>query len=672
MKQLLLPTLCVLFLQSFVLSLCAQSSTDWQEVLRDWMTVEDVDETYGEETMELLEDLADTKLNINQVTREQLEQLPFLSAQQVEDIMLYLHRYGVMRTLSELQMIPSIDRDTRLLLACFVEAGPQLERTSHLNLETVRKYGKQTLMLTAKVPAYQRHGDRNGYVGYPYRHTLRYQFAYSDRVKFGLTGAQDAGEPFFANCNRLGYDHYSYYFQLRKMGRFEELNLGMYRVQMGMGLVMNMGFSLGKLMTLQSLGRSSHTLTAHSSRSEDSYLQGAAATVRLSPHWKASAFASFRPCDATLNDDGSVRTLLTTAYHRTPTEIAKRHNTHAADFGTRFSYQVPMRNAMAFINANLVYTRFDRPLHPQKQAVYKQYAQEGNNFLNASIDYSYTNSRLSFSGETALNADAALAALHVLSFRLSEQWSLMALHRYYDKRYTALRAHSFSEGSSVQNEHGVYLGATWTPLRAFLLQAYADYVHFPWPRYLVSAPSDAFDFLARARVLYNRWSVEGRYRFHLRQRDNAEHTLLQNRPEHRARLRATLLPMTTLTLATQADAVTVTSHGERSQGLMLSEQAVWKLRRLQFAANVAWFHTDDYDSRLYQYERSVLHEYSMPMYYGHGIRYALMARADIGHFMTIVKIGTTNYFDRAVISTGLQQIDASSVTDFLFQLRYRF
>jgi hypothetical protein len=60
------------------------------------------------------------------------------------------------------------------------------------------------------------------------------------------------------------------------------------------------------------------------------------------------------------------------------------------------------------------------------------------------------------------------------------------------------------------------------------------------------------------------------------------------------------------------------------------------------------------------------------MYDGHGLRYSLMARADLGRFQLTAKMGTTNYFDRAVISTGLQQVSRSSITDLLLQLHYRF
>ena len=104
---------------------------------------------------------------------------------------------------------------------------------------------------------------------------------------------------------------------------------------------------------------------------------------------------------------------------------------------------------------------------------------------------------------------------------------------------------------------------------------------------------------------------------------------------------------------------------------MLSQQVEWKHRWLQLNAGISWFHTDDYDSRLYQYEPSVRYDFSFPMYYGHGLRYSLMARAEWGRYLLAAKIGTTNYFDRAVISSGLQQIDRSSMTDLLLQVFVR-
>lgn len=188
-----------------------------------------------------------------------------------------------------------------------------------------------------KLPFYERKGDKNGYLGYPYTHSLRYKFSYSDYFQVGLVGAQDAGEPFFANRNALGYDHYSFYVAVRKLGRIKSAVAGRYKVRFGQGLVINNDFSFGKTMSLLSQGRSYTTIRPHSSHSQANYLQGGAATVALTRHIDLSAFASYRKNDATLNDDGTIRTLLKSGYHRTPTEMEKKKQHFANYFRRQFA-----------------------------------------------------------------------------------------------------------------------------------------------------------------------------------------------------------------------------------------------------------------------------------------------------------------------------------------------
>ena len=662
----------VLFVLFCWLSIDGYGQENWQDALRQWLTFEDVEEGYGEEAMEQLAEMAASPINLNQTTREELEALPFLSAIQVEEIVAYLYRYAPIRSISELRMIATLDYHTRQLLEYFVYVGPEQSRRVWPKLDDVGKYGRHHIVVSGKIPLYDRKGDSStdstGYLGYKYRHDIRYQFNYNDRIKFGLTAAQDAGEPFFSDKNRLGYDYYSYYLQLRRMGRLEELNLGMYRVQMGMGLVMNTGFNLGKLATLQSLGRTTHTLTAHASRSQSDYLQGIAATVRVASHWQLTAFASYRPLDATLNKDGTARTLLNDGYHRTQTELNKKNNTHETDLGGSIGY----RQGTLHVHLNMVYTHLNRPLVPQ-QALYKRYAASGSDLTNVSIDYRYNTRRWGVSGETAVNEQGAIAALNILNWRTTETLTLMLLHRYYDKRYTALHAQSFGEGSEVQNEHGAYLGVKWQPVREWQLQGYVDYAHFSWPRYLVGNSSDAFDALLSASYSGQNWNLDARYRVRVRQRDNSEKQWLENQPEHRVRLRSTVSLSHQLSLQTQADAVRTWADHTWQQGLMLSQHATWQWRWLTADAHIGWFRTDSYDARLYQYERSLQYDFSFPAYYGHGLRHSLMLQAAIGQRLkAVIKYGTTNYFDRSTIGSGLQQINHSSMTDILLQFRLKF
>lgn len=649
----------------------AQDDWSWQQAFRQLSDVEDVESVAWEEAFEMLEGLADQPLDINSASREQLEALPFLSAQQVEDIMAYRYRHGELQTLGELLMIPSLDYGRRRLLQCFVYVGHQPADSSLPRLDSMLRVGKHELTFSGHVPFYERKGDRNGYLGYPYKHTLRYQFHYGSRIKFGFLGAQDAGEPFFAQGNGWGYDHYAWYLLLNKLGPVETLAVGQYRLSFGMGLVMNGGFSFGKLSTLQNLGRSSNLIRANSSRMVDGYLQGAAITIGLFPstlNLHLTAYGSYRPLDATLNKDGTAATLLTDGYHRTPAEMQKKHNLTETDAGLHLEWR---RGALR-LGATAAYTHLSRELRPNTTAIYRRYYPAGSDFLNGSLDYRYTSHRLSFSGETAIDGNGALATANTLSYQPSGVFSVMALQRFYSYRYAALHARSFAEGSRSQNESGLYLGVSWKPVRQLQLNAYTDYAWFAFPKYQISQSSYAWDNLLSATYSARSWTLTARYRLHLRQRDDADKKSLVNRTEHRARLAFLCSTPWELTLHTQAD-FAFTDYNKRDVGYMVSERFSYTLRGVKLDAGLGYFHTDSYEARLYLYERAPRYQFTFPMFYGEGIRYWLMAQGTIASRLVLTaKLGVTNYFDRATIGTDKQLIDRSSMTDLDLQLTYKF
>ena len=645
----------------------AQNQRPWEQYLNEVMTVEDAGSTAWEQTYELLCELEQHPLNINHATREQLEELPFLSAPQVEGIMAYLWRYGRMESLGELMMISELDYPQRRLLTYFIYVDEQEsanDRQPLPSLRNIAKYGHHELIATGRVPFYERKGDNEGYLGSKYRHWLRYQFTYGDQVKAGIVGAQDAGEPFFANKNKTGYDYYSLYVQLRNIGRVESLVLGNYRVSMGMGLVMNNSFSLGKLAMLQNLGRSTYTLRAHSSRSVSS-LFGAASTIDLGRNLKLTAFASYSPADATLNKDGTVSTILDTDYHRTEMEMRKKHNLHLLKTGGSLRY-----NAHGLrLGVNTLYTHLDRTLKPNTSTLYRRHYPQGSDFLNLSLDYGYATPRWSLSGETATDRKGHLATINSVGLRLSDVASLMLLQRFYSYAYTSLDAQCFSDGGKVQNESGIYLGWTWQPSQTFRLNAYTDYAYFAWARYQVSQSSYSWDNLLQATWQKHNWTLIGRYRFRLRQKDGEDKKTLINQLEHRGRLGIDYAGSHGLTGRLQIDGCRV----QEAWGAMVSSSLSYTRQWLRLNAGAGYFHTDNYDSRLYLYENGPLYTYSMTQFYGEGIRYWLMARAVIGkRLMLTAKIGVTDYFDRAVIGSSYQQVDASSLTDLDLQVRWKF
>lgn len=658
---------------TFCLSAIAQHQTTWEQTWHEVIHTEDMDDDEAEDTYERLQQLAEHPVDLNKATHQELEQLPFLSEQQIDELMEYLLRYGPMRSFGELRMIRSLSYQQQALLPFFVEIREEpVKEKAFPHWSTIARYGKHTLTMTGRLPCYNRQGDLDhhdtGYLGPKYRHSLRYEFSYGTYLKLGFVGAQDAGEPFFSSNNPWGYDAYSYYLQIQHLGRLENAIVGKYKISAGMGLVLNSSFSLGKQVMLQSLGRHTNTLRPHGSRSEADYLQGAAATVRLFRPLTATFFASYRPVDATLNTDGTAATIITSGYHRTLTEFKKKHNTHQADVGATINY----RQGGFHLGANAAYTQLDRRLQPNKKERYRLYYPQGEHFLNTSIDYGYKHYRFTFNGETATNADGALATIHTLSYQLSQFLSIMALQRFYSYRYTSLHAHCFGETSRTQNESGYYLGFSWHPISNLNLQGYADYAYFPWERYQVSQSSHSWDFMFQGDYQLQRWNLSARHRVRLRQKDNADKTALVPDNEQRGRLSLTYAHPSNWSAKTELDYVR-SDYKTTSRGYMVSEHLAFSQQWWQMSLTAGYFNTDDYNGRIYIYERQMQHDFSFPMFYGQGIRTALFVKADVMQQLQLsAKFGYTNYFDRAVIGTGQQQIAQSHTTDLDLQVRWKF
>ncbi|MGN0282794.1 MAG: helix-hairpin-helix domain-containing protein [Prevotella sp.] len=666
----------LLFIFSFVAFAAGFANDDndeWEQWYEAVVNDEDNDEQTLDDVYELLNDFANNPININATKREELELLPFLSSQQVMDIMEYLDRYGPMKSKNELAAIYSLDYYRRKLLSCFIEIGER-PTDQKLHLDKLLKYGKSEFLAYTDVPAYQRKGDVNGYLGYGYKHWLKYDFHYGKRLRFGIVASQDAGEPFFANRNKYGYDYYSPYFLLNGMGPMETIALGRYNVNFGMGLVVNHGFGFGKLSMLQSLGaKTPSSIRAHSSRSEESYFQGAAASFRLLRQIKLTAFASYRKVDATLNDNGSVATLISSGYHRTPTEMQKKNNTSMTDFGVNAAFD---RNDL-HIGATALATHFDRLLQPKLTTRYRRFYPRGHDFINFSLDYGYRHYPFAFRGESALDKKGYLATINSLTFNMSKQFNVVLLHRFYSLKYTSIHSYSFSEGGRVQNENGVYLGMEWKPSYGSVVMAYFDYAQFPWARYLVSTSSSSFDGFVMSSILLGKWTLSARYRWHHRQRDTYDTSVTTTikplvwQTDNRARIGVSW-DNGFLKLSTQADA-SLSEYDDVSRGIMFSQSASVKLKNLTLSGSFKFFVTDDYDSRVYSYESGPLYMMSFPAFYGRGIRYAFLVKWKPKKQLTFyAKTGVTDYFDRDVIGSGLQQIDASSACKSEFELRWCF
>ena len=93
-KVLILGWLC-----AFFNIVAAQDNTSWATYYEQLSDLESVESESWEQGYELLDELSQHPIDLNHATREDLEQLFFLSSQQVEELVEYIDKYAPIHSL---------------------------------------------------------------------------------------------------------------------------------------------------------------------------------------------------------------------------------------------------------------------------------------------------------------------------------------------------------------------------------------------------------------------------------------------------------------------------------------------------------------------------------------------------------------------------------------------
>lgn len=659
------------------------STTDWEEIIEQISSDEVEEEKSVENYIEELSELNNQPFNINAVTKEQLEQFPFLSDIQIENILFYLYISGPMQTIYELQMIEGMDRQTIQYLLPFVYLGEYKENISTPSFKKMLKYGKHELITRLDIPLNKKSGYKSisdsvlqenpnkHYLGSPLYHSLRYGFHYKEQLYFGFTAEKDAGEPFFRKQNKKGYDYYSFYFLLKNMNHLKALVLGNYRLSFGLGLVMNTDYSMGKSSSIETISYKNNGIRKHSSTDEYNYFRGIAASYQLKC-FVLTAFYSHRKLDATM-ENKLITSLKKDGIHRLIRDFERKENTVMQILGGNITY----KNNTFHLGLTGVYNFFNRLFIPDIKP-YNIFYPRGKCFYTLGIDYKYRWNKLSFAGEAAICQSGRVAILNILRFTPFSGYQLVMLQRYYDKRYAAWFARSISEGSDIRNENGFYIGIEANPIKYWKLSAYADFFHFPWLRYGVDKPSSGFDGLVQATYTPKRnMTMFLRYQYKVKDQNYiGEKKITCSYVKHKLRYQLGYTLQKFFSLRTTVDFVIVHPENVSSNhGFMLSQMFSYSFQQLplQLSVNYGFFDTDNYESRLTTYEKGMLYSLSLPSFYGKGIRTSLHVQYDFNKYLTaLVKISQSKYMDRDEIGTGLEMIAGNKKSDINMQIRYKF
>ena len=639
----------------------------WGEFLEYATTDQEVAE--GEEwqlALEELEVLRTRKIDLNAASVQDLLQLPFLDEAQVEQIHAYIHLHGPLQTLGELKMIPLLTGSTLRFLPLFVALLPTGTSRAAAQPRT-----KGEVACRVEVPCYCRKGYSvaNGYVGDAPRERLT---ANGERLTgkgawtVGLRTEKDPGERF---GDAVGaYAMWSRTDSLRSASPFvvQKVVLGDYRAGYGEGLVLGLGASVcpGSLSRRGGVG-----VRPMRGMDEVSFLRGAAVSLSVGRGWCLTALGSLRQVDAARGEQGEVRTLLSSGLHRTVSERVRKGNVDRADGALRGewhggSWKVGMTALWEHYGVRL----------DAGTALCRRWSMRGRDFLNAGVDYGWSRYRLSLSGETAFSTDhGGVGMVHRGAWTLGRRLSVQVQQRWYGYRYTSGLGGAVCQGSSPTNESGVTVRVEAEPWRRWEWVSYIDVFHQPWARYGVPHSSDGQDGMVQlTRQLGGSASVHRvGVRYQLKRKESAAGLV----PSHRVRVQ-----WEWDSEGAWSAKGTLQLHEAGSVGFSASETVRWEDAlgkrggRLRVQGVLSWFDTEDWASRVYQYEPGVTGSVSGVSLYGRGVRWATVLRwkSGSGRWVLEGKYSLLKRWDADSMGSGLEEIRSSRKGDAVVRWAYRF
>jgi len=657
---------------------------NWIEYIEEQIAGSD-DPSRFEEIYEELSYLKENPLDLNQVTHEELNRIPFLTDLQIRGLMDYREKHGYMVSIYELKGVDHMDYPTIQLLIPFVYIGEKNVENRPLDVNNMLKYGVNQFIINYNQTYQQKKGYKEypdsilalypnrKYVGEPFYHSLRYSYQYEQKIQLGMVGEKDAGEAFWNNYHK-GYDYYSAHLFIKDINKLKSLAIGDYKISFGQGLIVSNDYSPGKSAMVIQGERRNNGFRRHYSTNENDFFRGIAGTLAIK-NWEFSLFQSFRYMDGSV-EDHTISSVKTDGLNRLVRDLEKRKTIPMQVYGENINYSTPD----VHVGVTLLTHSFGKYSYEPEEKPYNLFYFRGKTNINSSVDYVWKTKHTKLYGEMALSGNGAIAVLNGFNFIPASYFSFLVLHRYYDRRYQAWFGNAFSQSLSVQNEHGVYTGIQFTPIPYWKISAYRDFFRYPWLKYGIDTPSGGKEYMVQVDHTQNRffsWYIRYRYKEKEKNILFNNHTSYDIIPYDQQRLRIQGLYMGyPFVLKTSLEGVLYEERSQKKRkGYAITQSIGWEAGTspVRLDLFIAYFHTDDYTTRISSYEKNMPYVYHMNTLYGRGVRLSGLLRWNIWKKLSFsMKMGYTYYPDQETIGTGLEEIEGNRKTEGSFLIQWKF
>ncbi len=623
-------------------------------------------------------------INLNRTSPEELLALNLLTPEQVHSFFKHIQNHGSLISIYELQSIPLFTPDLIKDLLPFITV--QEKHDSRTLWERILSEENNYLLLRHSRTLESKKGyqadQNNPYIGGPDYLYARYRVSRTNDFSIGFTLEKDAGEKLFHDdsIGRSFTDFQSYHLFLKNKGFLKALALGDYQIQLGQGLVFGSGFSFGKgAESIHTIRRNEIGLRPYTSALESGFFRGAGVSLG-NENWTYTLIYSVANKDANILNDSSytdfdeyVSSIQETGYHRTTSELNRKGQLNEMVYGGALNYQ----SRHFRIGVTSLFNRFSHPIQ-KKPNNYNQFEFSGTNNWTGSAYGSIIWQNINAFGEIAQSTSGGRAYYAGLIASLTPMVDFSFSLRNYDKDFHSFYANAFGEQSRTINEKGAYWGLKFTPYRKLTMALYFDHFEFPWLKYGVEAPSQGIEYLGRLTYRMSRKILlYAQYREEIKETSatasDSNLSSLMKGTKRNLLLNADYELTHNISMKTRVQTSGYKLGQSHTAGLAIMQDIQYKFWKFKFDARFAIFDTDNYDNRIYAYERDLLYTFSIPAYSGNGIRSYLMMRYHISRRIGLwLKFARFKYQNSQTIGSGQEEISGPVRSDIRTMLRIKF
>ncbi|MBD3288400.1 hypothetical protein GF337_06310 [candidate division KSB1 bacterium] len=649
---------------SFLIILMLVISVDYvfaQENELEKLLEEEAEYSDQSDLLERLFEFRENPIDINEADLKEIMLLPWLSVELANAIISYRDQNGKFNEVEDLLNVPGFSKDM------FEDVREYLTviNTSRFKGIEIKHRSRISRRLNKSI------GFMNGtYFDSPNKYYNRLNIKYNNKINVGLVFEKDSGE---RRLNDLSLYYLKYSDPIEKYSFI----IGNYRLEFGQGLTFWNPYGYRKSANpVYSAIKRERGLLGYQMVDENASLFGAASQICLKIY-QLLIFFSRSQLDATRYSDDLVTSFYESGYHRTPLEIAKKDVLQENLIGGRF---VVIPSATFKIGTTYYRSIYDLPI--QNQDIIRNhfdFSGKSNYIYSADFDLMWRQFRAF--GELAQSKSKGMGVIAGTNIRLNPL-NFLVLYRKYSKSFHSLHGSGFGErGGNPANERGFYYGFKYNFLKNATLAVYYDIYKYPWRTYYENLPTDGNDFLCQLEYKINSATLIT-VRYKNKQRQLAENTAdyydrdtkrYFDQLKQNVRLQLDYKPISNLKLRGRLEKSTY-SLKRKSSGMLIYQDIRYKYSDIMTVySRLTFFDTEDYESRVYQFENDVPYVLTNQMLYGKGSRwYICMVFSLFGKIRCSIKYSVTDYEFVDSIGSAQDKILDNSLRNLNVQLETRF